>query len=279
VRSLLRVLIALLPPGVIRWLGRRQFAGPLQRRIVLLAAAPVRSGEVRIAYGVARGLRFDVSGANPGYGLGTTEPEVQKALRTHLRPGGVLFDVGANVGFFSVLAARLVGPAGRVYAFEPLPENVAALRRNVELNALANVAVRTEAVADRSGEALLERREERAAARLIAERESSPVTDVMTVRTAALDDLVFGGGLPCPDVIKLDVEGAEVRALNGMRRLLDEERPVVICETHGTWDSVCERLALARYDVEPLEPRSRRGAAPWNAHLVARPRLAEGSDA
>jgi hypothetical protein len=68
------------------------------------------------------------------------------------------------------------------------------------------------------------------------------------------------------------VEGAEVQALRGMRRLLRDAGPVVICETHGTWDAVCEELADAGYEIQSLE-RGRGGRAAWNPHLLARPKL------
>ena len=83
------------------------------------------------------------------------EPSVQRTLRAIIRPGDVFLDIGANVGFFTILGARLVGDSGSVVAFEPEPRNVAALRDNVALNDFANVTVVAAAVSSSTGTAPL----------------------------------------------------------------------------------------------------------------------------
>src|SRR5690606_6092375 len=92
----------------------------------------------RIQSGAGRGLRFRLS-HNPDYITGTNEPSVQKALTRHLRLGNVVYDVGANIGFFTVLAAQAVGSAGYVYAFEPVTANIALVRENAALNGFEHV--------------------------------------------------------------------------------------------------------------------------------------------
>src|ERR687893_362807 len=93
-----------LPPGTLRRLGTWQFSGPLARRIVGWGSRWVRNRDRTIRHGVGAGLRFNTGDANPGYALGTTEPLIQEALASCLGPGDVFYDVGANVGFFTVLA-------------------------------------------------------------------------------------------------------------------------------------------------------------------------------
>src|SRR4051812_19476111 len=129
--KLLALVIKLAPAGVLRWLGRAQFKVPLLRRVLGRITAGAMSGERVIAKGPARGLKIDPTGAHPGYALGTSEPVLQQALVNPLRSGGVFYDLGANVGFFTLLASRLVGPGGSVVAFEPDAQNAAALRENV----------------------------------------------------------------------------------------------------------------------------------------------------
>ena len=97
------------------------------------------AGPAVIGAGPGRGLRFDVGGGNPDFAAGTYEPPVQQALADCLKPGDVVLDVGANVGFIAVIAAKLVGPAGRVVAFEPVPENARLVRRNARLNGLSRL--------------------------------------------------------------------------------------------------------------------------------------------
>ena len=112
-------------PGVwerVRWRGLR-----IAARHGVDVVSTVRQGP-------AAGLRFGSRNASADYASGRNEATVQEAVAGHLRPGSVFFDVGANVGFFTLLAARAVGPRGHIVAVEPMPENVAALRRNLERN-------------------------------------------------------------------------------------------------------------------------------------------------
>src|SRR5580658_10208738 len=128
----------LLPASVIRWIGRQhrnRYLGPLVRR----ASQRLRERPRTIARGQGRGLRFNPAGTHPGYALGTSEPEIQELLAANVKPGSVMWDVGANVGFLTLIAARLVGPNGQVVAFEPLPSNCEAIRRNLALNQMGNV--------------------------------------------------------------------------------------------------------------------------------------------
>jgi len=181
---------------------------------------------VRIVQGPGRGLKWVVGAGVHGYWLGTFELEKQMAIWNELRPGSVFFDVGANVGFFSLLAARRVGASGRVVAFEPLPENVAYLRQHARLNGFAQ---RIQVVAAAVG-----------AACTTADFEPSPNRSMghlaeggsLSVPVLTLDAYLEGGGPP-PDVIKIDVEGAELQLLEGAAQLFARRDPVVFLATHG----------------------------------------------
>ena len=76
-------------------------------------------------------MRINLHGSAVAFATGMAERPLQSALQRELRPGATFFDIGANVGFVTLIAARLVGPSGRVVAFEPVPENVAAIRENL----------------------------------------------------------------------------------------------------------------------------------------------------
>ncbi len=105
--------------------------------------------------GIGVGLHFNAAQSNPTYSVGINEWPVQKWLAANLHSGDVVYDVGANVGFFTVLAARLVGTEGHVVAFEPVPDNAAAVRHNVALNKMTQVTVLQQAVSDDVGEGKL----------------------------------------------------------------------------------------------------------------------------
>jgi FkbM family methyltransferase len=156
---------------------------------------------------------------------GLVEPEDVGFFLSLLEPGLTVFDVGANVGMYAVLAARRVGAAGRVHAFEPTPHVAGRLRRNVTLNGLDNVVVTEAAVSDRAGVATFY--VQQASDRSSLGGDGTPVP----VQTITLDDYVPAQGLSKVDVMKMDVEGAETLALRGGRRLLaGEDAPVLMLE-------------------------------------------------
>lgn len=196
---------------------------------------------------------------------------MQEALRRSVAPGSTVLDIGANIGFFAVLASRLTGTGGSVCAVEALPANVRALRANIALNAADNVIVVEAAAADHVGRgAFLE----------VAEHSWSHLADrgwhgatqrALDVELVTIDALVGAGVVPRPDVVKIDVEGSEAAVLDGMQRTLAEAAPTLIIELHGTNQEVLERLAEAGYDTENLDgPEPVEVAGP--VHLLARRR-------
>ncbi|MCL6545620.1 MAG: FkbM family methyltransferase [Bryobacteraceae bacterium] len=96
---------------------------------------------VRVVQGPLRGKRWIAGSSNHGCWLGSYEAAKQGRMIEFVRPGMVCWDVGAHVGFYTLLFAELVGPGGRVFAFEPFPRNVDLLRRHVEMNGYGNVRI------------------------------------------------------------------------------------------------------------------------------------------
>jgi FkbM family methyltransferase len=215
-----------------------------------------------IAEGAAGGLKFRGARAGLSFADGLYELPVQRALGEALRPGDVFIDIGANVGFFTILGASLVGPSGSVYAFEPLAENAEAVRRNAALNGFDHVVVREEAISDASGEARIYLTEHEGGATLCST--GIVPTDVegeTVVERRALDQLIAWGELRPPNVIKLDVEGAELEALRGMNETLIRHRPQILYEVDDGDRQVLERrhadvrefLSGLGYHIVPLE--------------------------
>jgi FkbM family methyltransferase len=246
-------------------------------RRVLTWAAPEGRAVVVVAAGIAAGtrLRLDLK-TEKYYWLGTHEAAVQQALARETKPGMTVYDVGAHLGFFTLGLARLVGAGGRVVAFDPLPENIRALRANLELNLeqAGNVQVVQAAVANVSGRVRLYRGSDPSQARLAPSRVAPG--DSLEVASLTLDEFVFHRGVPAPQLVKLDVEGAEGMALQGARRLLREIKPVWILEVHGAAaaQAVWEELRRADYKLLSLN-RAREFQAPeefTHSHLLAVPR-------
>jgi FkbM family methyltransferase len=243
-----------------------------------LAERLLSRGSIAVAGGPAKDLRLGARDVGlthiQSYGLvrGTLEPSVQEALRRSVRPGAVVYDVGANIGFFSLLAARLAGPSGVVEAFEPVPRAAAALRRNVALNALTNVRVHEVAVGARDGSGTLLITGQASCSHL-ADRGRHPDTrETAAVRVVALDALVQRGQLPPADVIKIDVEGSELAVVQGMAELLRRSGPVLVCELHATNREFVALMADAGYELENLDGPDPIGEA-GHVHVLARPSL------
>jgi FkbM family methyltransferase len=263
-------LFRLLPPRAVQVLERMVRSWPFTawplRALVRRGMAQILSGEATVKHGAGAGLRLEASGAKAAFTVGTDEAAVQEELVRVLRPGAVVYDVGANVGFMTLIAARLVGPDGHVYAFEPIPDNARAIERNAALNGLGNVTVLELALSDRAGEAVLRVPTANQGAHLATVGESVGEEDDLNVRTAALDEV---DGLRPPDLVKLDVEGAEVLVLEGMRRCLAEHRPALVCELHGTRAAIEKLLPELGYEVTRIVRDTARDA--WNEHAFARP--------
>ncbi len=154
------------------------------------------------------------------------EPIETRWILDRLRPGDTFVDVGANVGYFTLLAARAVGEEGRVFAFEPDPDNFELLARNIELNHLTNVVPVQRAVSDRCGPAQLYLSERnKGDHRIFPAGERRDSIEVLTV---SLDSYL--GDEPDVDVVKIDTQGAEVPVLLGMGSILRWSPPALVVE-------------------------------------------------
>lgn len=235
-----------------------------------------------LTVGPARGLRFDPAAGDPACATGDYELSVQEALAAHLGTGDVVLDVGANVGFFAVVCAHLVGPIGRVVAFEPVPANAAAVRRNAWLNGLSGLEVVLTAVGDRCGKATLVLARHAGGAALSDCDRPPDACGECEVPLTTLDDWLRreGARLPGPvKLVKIDVEGAELAVLHGARALLERVKPLLLIELDdpepagvAVKTEACRAFCEERgYAVSQL-PDAYPGLAWQVRHLLAVPR-------
>ena len=196
-----------------------------------LFRAPFRlipSGTVLpVVSGLNKGLAWIVRSSVKGCWLGVYEAEKQAVIHRLVRLGMTVFDVGANAGFFTLAFSRLVGPNGRVWAFEPLAGKVDALLKHVHMNALLNVHVVQSALADRSGVVGFDVCEDGSMGSIGSggSRYHVPILSI--------DELVDAGIVPIPALIKMDVEGAEFSVLKGAEKLVKRDRPVLVIACHS----------------------------------------------
>ncbi len=207
------------------------------------------------------------------------EPGVEDTFLALLHPGDVVYDIGANIGWYSLLAARVVGPAGKIIAFEPRVLNAATVQENAAINRLANVTVIPAAVTDQDGWATfldqgslqgrLGKDDTEAQARRRASKRSKHSYSVVPVLT--LDSWIAEADQKPPSVVKIDVEGAEVGVVRGMTETLRSARPTLIIELHGTSTEVADVLDSVGYLHAPIEADVPTREAPYWAHILARP--------
>jgi FkbM family methyltransferase len=196
---------------------------------------------VTVRSGHAEGLRLPILPRDEKYyWTGTYEQEVQDALAHLLKPGMHFWDVGAHIGFFTLIAARIVGASGHVASFEPMPITRARLIRGLALNDFTNVEVSEFALTNADGAQILRPPRDVGPARhrVAARRDRSPMWSLIAdnetargveVETRRLDTVLRSADAP-PDVVKIDVEGVVIEVLSGGMELFQEERPAVIFE-------------------------------------------------
>jgi FkbM family methyltransferase len=238
---------------------------PRSRLVGRLLRAPLRlvprTAVVPIIQGPLQGTRWVVGSGNHGYWLGWYESDKVTRFAAAISDMRVVYDVGANVGYYSVLASRVLGRTGQVIAFEPDPQNIAFLRRHLEMNGIENVRVVEAAVSDRCGKAMFQQEASRY-------RGALSQSGTLTVRTLSVDELISSGELPFPDVIKIDVEGAEQQVLSGAEQMLRSKHPLLFVATHTTalHSECCQFLKSLDYKLEAIDGSS----LEFSSEIVAR---------
>jgi FkbM family methyltransferase len=200
------------------------------------------------------------------------EPQETALLQSLLRPGMTFVDVGANWGYFTLLAAGLVGRGGRVVSLEPDPRLFALLRANLARNGLDFVAARQVAAADRPGTLHLEGFDEEAGNWGLSRLTDRPAAATFAVAACPVDALLDELAIDRIDLLKMDIEGAEDLALQGMQeglkrqryqRILLEVHPTLLAEKGRSVEDVFARLTGAGYRAWQIDhsPEATRQAA------------------
>ena len=200
--------------------------------------------------------------AHMAYVLGLYEREIIGVLEERLKTGDVCVDVGAHVGYLSMIMARLVGPQGRVISFEPVRETYEALKENIQLNGLNNVTIEPAAAGEADGflELVCTKGEELSWTASATGYSLPGEGRRISVPVVSLDGYFAASALR-PGLIKIDVEGAEAEVLRGARQTLRNIRPIVLVEIHDLGErhrkNVLELLEGCGYAVTGLGTRER----------------------
>ena len=166
------------------------------------------------------------------YLVGNYESAVWRILQSHLKPGAVLYDVGAHIGLFSLIAARELGVQGSVFVFEPDPANVRRIEEHASRNGLDALGIIPKAAWFIDGRMKFQRACSQSSMNrgAIAEDNSVASESTIEVETVTLDS--FGREHALPSIVKIDVEGSEAAVLLGSEGIFRSVKPVVICEVH-----------------------------------------------
>jgi FkbM family methyltransferase len=220
---------------------------------------PVR-GKGRIAEQILRHAKTETLKCSPLHGLdirlrrsqrierlmwaGAYERRLVARLKKIIKPSMTVFDVGANIGYIAAIAAGLVGQAGCVHAFDPNPDCYARLKLN--LSPLPQAYAHQSAISDYVGTLplyLSENSEEQGWGSLL--KDATTVRETMDVAVTTIDDFVAECGIGRVDLIKIDIEGNEMHALRGARKLIERDHPAMIAELNA--------ICLARDGAKPTD--------------------------
>ncbi len=251
----------------------RSLAEKIFRPFVFVRHLPGAIGGMPVVVSPSAGLKF----------LATSMDNIDRQLfafvREFVKPGAVVWDVGANVGLLSVAAAAIAGKSGAVYAFEPDTWLVSLLRRTAKLQPSTSAAIDVLPVAVASAVALRTfdiARRSRQTSHLegYGTSQSGGTRERQTVMAITLDWALNHNRLP--DVLKIDVEGAELEVLQGAVNLFERARPVVLCEVGATvvqevTDFFHSRNYVLYSSEASAQSRVPLQSAVWNTLAVPKP--------
>jgi FkbM family methyltransferase len=264
-------LMGRMPPSWVRAAGALRGRSPWVRRMTDWLPGLLRNQDGRIKSGLGQGLRFNPGSSAVGFLFGTHDLEVQYVLGRLLRPGMTVFDIGANVGFTAVLAAKQVLPGGRVICFEPLQANAKVIHHNARLNGISTIDVRVEALGRQDGEADFTLSHSPTWGRLAEAGATPGACGTIRVAVRSLDSIRARERIALPELIKMDVEGAEADVLAGAVGLLVEARPVLVIELHHTGSAVAAALAGLPFTLRVLGSETDVAALAGEGHALVYP--------
>jgi FkbM family methyltransferase len=212
------------------------------------------------------------------YWLGTYETELQSVIIDRVSPGMVIYDLGANIGYLSLLFSKLVSETGRVFAFEALPENIARIKENLSLNLkTSNIDIVHRAVIDKNIKIDFLVGPSGGTGKVLgsAGRQNINYQKKISIEGTSIDNFVFKEKKPVPDLIKIDIEGGEILALSGMERVLNHIKPIILLEIHGPEAaSDCWKILQdAGYEICLIKRGCHRVLSPgelaWKSYVIA----------
>jgi len=200
--------------------------------------------------------------ASPDMVVDRYERATTDLFKNLLEPGMVFVDVGANIGYFSLLAAKLVGQEGKVYAFEPEPGNHGLLRKNIEINSYSNIQAIQKAISDKTESTLLFLSALDTGSHSLYSEAARGVQESVEITTTTIDEFLESEGWPSINLMKIDVEGAELGVLAGMESLVErspnmklvvEYCPFLIQSTGANPSDLLTKLSSMKFLIQIID--------------------------
>jgi FkbM family methyltransferase len=207
---------------------------------------------VSVVQGPLKGYKWIKGSGVNGYWLGTYELGFQKIFLNKVKEGDIFFDIGAHVGFYSLLGSKLVGEKGKIFSFEPSPRNFTYLKKHIELNKSLNIIPAQKAVMDHPGSFSFDLSEGSFVGHIVNNENKSMKIEAVSLDTFCEEKNII------PTVMKIDVEGAEADVFRGAQRIIETVHPKIFLAIHSAkLAEECENFLVKRgYSISRIEPEN-----------------------
>ena len=215
-----------------------------------------KNNDVKILTGPLKGYRWNVRSNTNGFFTGKYEAEFVELLMGKLKPTDVFYDIGANAGYFSIIASTVIKEENSIVAFEPVPYLHKIIQHHASVNGVKNVDVFPYAISNKTGTVQFSNMDKTGGNTYISESSIFKNSDTLEVKSTSLDDFLANNKqYKIPTILKIDAEGAEFDVLQGARKTLKDHKPLLFLSTHdihlpGVKDKCLNFLRDLGYTIE-----------------------------
>ena len=269
-RLSLHFLFGIRPAARERMLFGKSRACLLAQHVMQRLVGGPTQARIQFSEGPTRGSAFKCLTSEKYFLMGTSyEKPIREVLQRAVRPGMIVYEIGAHCGYWAVFLSHICGRQGHVFAFEPSPINFERLLENLREGVCFNVTAVNKAVSDENGCLTLREDGSRSAVLFEGRGAGNGVEEVAQVESTRLDDFVFLQRHAAPALLLFDVEGHGGKVLQGAREVLGSSRPAILCEVHSPLEETEIKKVVGAFDylVSPLT-----GSAKYPRHVFCESR-------